>query len=188
MGFVGQVDRVAVAGSSCTLGQRTILVAGHKQVMDIVANRLRNINRADGLRRIAGTAEADKQRGLGAGQVCLRRCNEIGRAIGLYLVIQLAGQRREQCVANKLAGAGTGQDHVKILTGDYLIDKLLQLILMLLDLRAGLFPGCRLLIDLIERKGGHGLLHLIRSDIKNLVHFLFLLSGPPCVFHSHGRS
>ena len=57
----------------------------------------------------------------------------------------------EQGISHELAGSGSGQNHIEILLCDNLVDKLLNLILVLFDLSAGLLPGRRLLINLLYR-------------------------------------
>ena len=67
-------------------------------------------------------------------------------------MVQKSCQMREQCVPNELAGAGACQDYIKVIACDHLIDKLPDLIFVLSDLSACLFPCCWLLIDLSQRK------------------------------------
>ena len=87
------------------------------------------------------------------------------RFVGRKLLFGVQGL--EQGVADELAGAGTGEDDVEIILLDDLIDKSLKLILAGSELCAGLAPGGRLLIDLMGRKGGRRLLHLLIGQIKN---------------------
>ena len=167
MGLGGQVDGEAVVTGVCHLGQGTLVVAGHKQVIQVLADDLSGLHIAQRLGGVARTAKVHQQGGLGAGEEVLGRRHEVGRSVGLDLEVVLGVQGLEQGVADELAGAGTGEDDVEIILLDDLIDKSLKLILAGSELCAGLAPGGRLLIDLMGRKGGRRPLHLLLGQIKN---------------------
>ena len=164
------------------------MVAGHEQVVQVLADDLCGFHIAQRLRRVAGTTKVHQQGGLGAGQEVLRGRNDIGRSVGLDLVVVLGVQSLEQGVANELAGACADQNNIKVILLDDLIDKSLQLVLAASQLCAGLAPCCRLLIDLVCSKSGRCFLHLLISQIKNAHLFL-----PPnrlvfCPNHRQGSS
>ena len=160
------LDEAVVTGV-CQLGQSTLVVAGHEQVIQVLADDLSGLHIAQRLGGVARTAKVHQQGGLGAGEEVLGRRHEVGRSVGLDLEVVLGVQGLEQGVADELAGAGTGEDDVEIILLDDLIDKSLKLILAGSELCAGLAPGGRLLIDLMGRKGGRRLLHLLIGQIKN---------------------
>ena len=160
------LDEAVVTGV-CHLGQGTLVVAGHKQVIQVLADDLSGLHIAQRLGGVARTAKVHQQGGLGAGEEVLGGRHEVGRSVGLDLEVVLGVQGLEQGVADELAGAGTGEDDVEIILLDDLIDKSLKLILAGSELCAGLAPGGRLLIDLMGRKVGRRLLHLLIGQIKN---------------------
>ena len=167
VGLGGQVDGEAVVTGVCQLGQSTLVVAGHEQVIQVLADDLSGLHIAQRLGGVARTAKVHQQGGLGAGEEVLGRRHEVGRSVGLDLEVVLGVQGLEQGVADELAGAGTGEDDVEIILLDDLIDKSLKLILAGSELCAGLAPCGRLLIDLMGRKGRSRLLHLLIGQIKN---------------------
>ena len=167
MGLRGQVDGEAVLAGVGQLGQGALMVAGHEQVVQVLADHLGGLHVAQRFRRVAGTAEVHQQGGLGAGEEVLRRGHQIGGRIGLDLEVVLGVQRLIQGVADKFAGAGAGQHDVKVLRLDHLVKEGLQLLLAGGDLRAGLAPGGGLLIDLVHGKGGRSLFHLLLGQVEN---------------------
>ena len=98
MGLRGQVDSEAVLAACSHLGQSTLMVAGHEQVVQVLADDLCCLHVAQRLRRVAGTAKVHQQSGLGAGQEILRGGNDIGGSVGLDLVVVLGVQSLEQGV------------------------------------------------------------------------------------------
>ena len=157
-------------------------------MVQVLADDLCCFHVAQRLRRVAGTTKVHQQGGLGAGQEVLRGGNDIGRSVGLDLVVVLGVQSLEQGVANELAGACADQNNIKVILLDDLIDKSLQLVLAASQLCAGLAPSCRLLIDFVCSKSGRCFLHLLISQIKNAHLFL-----PPnrlvfCPNHRQGSS
>ena len=172
MGLRGQVDSEAVLAACSQLGQSALVVAGHEQVVQVLADDLCGFHIAQRLRRVAGTTKVHQQGGLGAGQEVLRGGNDIGGSVGLDLVVVLGVQSLEQGVANELAGACADQNNIKVILLDDLIDKSLQLVLAASQLCAGLAPSCRLLIDFVCSKSGRCFLHLLISQIKNAHLFL----------------
>ena len=50
MGLRCQIDSVAVLCALCALGQRSVLIAGHKQVIKVIAYALCRVHSSDGLR------------------------------------------------------------------------------------------------------------------------------------------
>ena len=167
VGLGGQVDGEAVVTGVCQLGQGTLVVAGHEQVIQVLADDLSGLHIAQRLGGVARAAKVHQQGGLGAGEEILGRGHKVGRSVGLDLIVILGVQGLKERVADELAGAGTSEDDVEIILLDDLIDKSLKLILAGGQLGAGLAPCCRLLIDLVGRKGGRRLLHLLIGQIKN---------------------
>mgnify|MGYP000523786948 FL=1 len=94
------------------------MVAGHEQVVQVLADDLCCLHVAQRLRRVAGTAKVHQQSGLGAGQEILRGGNDIGGSVGLDLEVVLGVQGLEQGVANELAGACADQNDVEVILLD----------------------------------------------------------------------
>ena len=115
VGLGGQVDGEAVVTGVCQLGQSTLVVAGHEQVIQVLADDLSGLHIAQRLGGVARTAKVHQQGGLGAGEEVLGGRHEVGRSVGLDLEIVLGVQGLEQGVADELAGAGTGEDDVEII-------------------------------------------------------------------------
>ena len=78
MGLGGQVDSEAVVTGVCQLGQSTLVVAGHKQVIQVLADDLSGLHIAQRLGGVARTAKVHQQGGLGAGEE-VRRGKARGR-------------------------------------------------------------------------------------------------------------
>lgn len=152
MSLICQIDRVAVLRRRGTFGERAVLIAGDKQMIDIVTHCLRCIYCSYRFRRISGTAEADQKSRLRAGEICLRRSHDISCSIRFDLMVQKTCQMREKCVSDKFACSRSCQDHIEVITCNYLIDKFLNFILVFCDLPACLLPCRRLLINLSQCK------------------------------------
>ena len=170
VGFGSQVQSKAVAAAVSQLGQSALVVAGDKQVVQVLADHLSGLYIAQGLGGIAGTAEVHQQSGLGAGQGVLRRGDDVGGGVGLDLEVILLVQGVIQGIADKFAGTCTGQNDVKVICLHDLIQESLQFCLAGSQLCTGLAPGGGLLIDLVNCKGGGRSLHLFFGEIENAHH------------------
>ena len=94
------------------------MVAGHEQVIQVLADDLSGLHIAQRLGGVARTAKVHQQGGLGAGEEVLGGRHEVGRSVGLDLEVVLGVQGLEQGVSDELAGAGTGEDDVEIILLD----------------------------------------------------------------------